>query len=171
MKLVSACVGLAALGGVALSSGAATAAPIDAPVSATGIVVPSGSATNGAIAGIATTTVEATTIRIIGVAVTAGGTTAAGIVRGATAPTPGIAIGPAAGAAMAGALGITGATGKKTGKGLRPLSLIRQIWQTPRARQHLVHATCDFAVSSIPSAFITAIVVFSVGFPLLLNDR
>jgi hypothetical protein len=42
MKLVSACVGLAALGGVALSSGAATAAPIDAPVSATGIVVPSG---------------------------------------------------------------------------------------------------------------------------------
>jgi hypothetical protein len=42
MKLVSACVGLAALGGVALSSGVATAAPIDVPVSTTGIVVPSG---------------------------------------------------------------------------------------------------------------------------------
>src|ERR1700722_11211624 len=42
MKLVSALVGLAALGGIALSSAAASAAPIDVPASATGIVVPAG---------------------------------------------------------------------------------------------------------------------------------
>lgn len=42
MKLVSACVGLAALGGIALSSEAASAAPIDVPVSASGMVVPAG---------------------------------------------------------------------------------------------------------------------------------
>ena len=42
MKLVSALVGLAALGGVALSSAAASATPIDVPVSTTGIVVPAG---------------------------------------------------------------------------------------------------------------------------------
>jgi hypothetical protein len=42
MKIVSALVGLAALGGVALSSAAASAAPIDAPTSTTGIVVPAG---------------------------------------------------------------------------------------------------------------------------------
>jgi len=42
MKLVSALVGLVALGGVALSSAAASAAPVDVPVSTTGIVVPAG---------------------------------------------------------------------------------------------------------------------------------
>src|SRR5580658_261851 len=42
MKLVSALVGLAALGGIALSSAAASAAPIDVPASAMGIVVPAG---------------------------------------------------------------------------------------------------------------------------------
>ena len=42
MKLVSALVGLAALGGVALSSAAASAEPIDVPTSTTGIVVPAG---------------------------------------------------------------------------------------------------------------------------------
>jgi hypothetical protein len=42
MKLVSALVGLAALGGVALSSTAASASSINIPVSATGIVVPTG---------------------------------------------------------------------------------------------------------------------------------
>jgi hypothetical protein len=42
MKIISALVGLAALGGVALSSAAASAAPIDAPTSTTGIVVPAG---------------------------------------------------------------------------------------------------------------------------------
>ena len=42
MKLVSALVGLAALGGVALSSAAASAAPVEVPVTATGMVVPAG---------------------------------------------------------------------------------------------------------------------------------
>ena len=42
MKLVSALVGLAALGGVALSSAAASATPVDVPASTTGIVVPPG---------------------------------------------------------------------------------------------------------------------------------
>jgi hypothetical protein len=42
MKLVSALVGLAALGGVALSSAAASATPIDVEASTTGIVVPAG---------------------------------------------------------------------------------------------------------------------------------
>ncbi len=42
MKLVSALAGLAALGGVALSSAAASAEPIDVPASTTGIVVPAG---------------------------------------------------------------------------------------------------------------------------------
>ena len=42
MKLVSALVVLAALGGVTLSSAAASAEPIDVPTSTTGIVVPAG---------------------------------------------------------------------------------------------------------------------------------
>jgi hypothetical protein len=33
------------------------------------------------------------------------------------------------------------------------------------------HCTLGFAESSIPSAFMTAIVVFKVGLPLLLNER
>ena len=42
MKLVSAFVGVVALGGVALASTAASAAPIEVPFGATGIVVPTG---------------------------------------------------------------------------------------------------------------------------------
>lgn len=42
MKIASALIGLATLGVVALSGTAASAAPIDAPVSAMGIVVPAG---------------------------------------------------------------------------------------------------------------------------------
>ena len=55
MKLVSALVGLAALGGVAFFSAAASAMPIDVLVSPTGIRCsrPVTSATNGAIAGTA----------------------------------------------------------------------------------------------------------------------
>src|SRR5665213_3967166 len=34
-----------------------------------------------------------------------------------------------------------------------------------------IDQACTFAVNSIPSAFITAIVVFSVGLPFSLNDR
>jgi len=42
MKITSALIGLAALGGVALSSGAASAMPVAAPVQASSVVVPYG---------------------------------------------------------------------------------------------------------------------------------
>lgn len=42
MKLVSALVGLAALGGIALTSTTASAAPIELPNASSGIVVPAG---------------------------------------------------------------------------------------------------------------------------------
>src|ERR1700722_12598266 len=69
MKLVSALVGLAALGGVALSSAAASATPVDVPASTTGIVVPPGYVCNEwGHCWHRHYAVEAITIRIIGVA-------------------------------------------------------------------------------------------------------
>jgi hypothetical protein len=42
MKITSALIGIAALGGVALSSGAASAMPVAVPVQASSVVVPAG---------------------------------------------------------------------------------------------------------------------------------
>lgn len=42
MKITSALIGIAALGGVALSSGAASAMPVIAPMQASSVVVPAG---------------------------------------------------------------------------------------------------------------------------------